>query len=142
MSCLGGGDLQRPRSTGPPHVQVVAARKRTLGRDMRPALLQPICRGLHVRRYVADLLIALLQNYAAATALFPAGAADRGDAARGLPEPMLPGNWDIASGACLSDESLNSAVVQARSHSRHLAGQAPPRSMSRASAACITGDLA
>ena len=66
--------------------------------------------SMHVRRYVADLLIALLQNYAAATALFPVSPADSEEAARGLPEPMLPGNWDTATGVCLHDESLQSAM--------------------------------
>jgi len=72
------------------------------------------------RRYVADLLIALLQNYAAATALFPVSLADREEAAQGLPEPMLPGNWDSATGVCLHDESLKSAMVLVRLCSRHL----------------------
>ena len=66
---------------------------------------------------MADLLIALLQNYAAAAALFPVGAADSEEAARELPEPMLPGNWDSATGACLRDESLSSAMVQVQASS-------------------------
>ena len=60
---------------------------------------------------MADLVIGLLQNYAAAAALFPAGAADAAAAAAELPEPMLPHNWDGASGVCLHEESLHTAVL-------------------------------
>lgn len=63
------------------------------------------------RRYTADLLIALLQNYAAAAVLFPAVQGDSDAALEELPEPMLPGNWDGATGACVQDESLHLAAV-------------------------------
>ena len=62
-------------------------------------------------RYMADLVIALLQNYAAAAALFPVGAADAAAATAELPEPMLPHNWDGATGACLHEELLHTAAV-------------------------------
>ena len=29
-----------------------------------------------------------------------------------LPEPMLPGNWDGATGACVHDEPLHLAALQ------------------------------
>lgn len=60
---------------------------------------------------MADLVIALLQNYAAAATLFPAGPADAAAAAAELPEPMLPHNWDGAAGACLHEESLHTAAL-------------------------------
>lgn len=63
-------------------------------------------------RYMADLVIALLQNYAAATTLFPLSQADRDMAHQALPEPMLPGNWDGATGACVHDEPLHLAALQ------------------------------
>ena len=81
------------------------------------------CNHMHAtraRRYVADLLIAFLQNYAAATVLFPVGPADSEEVARALPEPMLPGNWEPATGACLHDESLQAALVQVRAYGRRL----------------------
>lgn len=58
--------------------------------------------------YIADLIIALLQNYAAAAVLFPASPGARPDEPA-LPEPMLPGNWDSATGVCLHDKSLQAA---------------------------------
>ncbi len=64
-------------------------------------------------RYMADLVIAFLQNYAAAAALFPLSDVDRQVAREELPEPMLPGNWDGATGACVHDDSLHLAAVQA-----------------------------
>ena len=60
---------------------------------------------------MADLVIGLLQNYAAAATLFPAGAADAAAAAAELPEPMLPHNWDGAAGVCLHEESLHAAAL-------------------------------
>ena len=72
------------------------------------------CDLCHVRfvRYMADLVIAMLQNYAAATTLFPLSQADRDMAHQALPEPMLPGNWDGATGACVHDEPLHLAALQ------------------------------
>ena len=62
---------------------------------------------------MADLVIAFLQNYAAAAALFPLSDVDSRVSREELPEPMLPGNWDGATGACVHDESLHLAAVQA-----------------------------
>ncbi|KAK9833295.1 hypothetical protein WJX81_004179 [Elliptochloris bilobata] len=61
--------------------------------------------------YMADLVIGLLQNNAAAATLFPAGEADAAASAAVLPEPMLPGNWDVATGVCLHDELLHAATL-------------------------------
>lgn len=62
---------------------------------------------------MADLVIAFLQNYATAAALFPLSDVDSQIAREELPEPMLPGNWDGATGACVHDDSLHLAAVQA-----------------------------
>ncbi|KAK9833339.1 hypothetical protein WJX81_007962 [Elliptochloris bilobata] len=62
-------------------------------------------------QYMADLVIALLQNYAAATTLFPPTEGDAAAVVAELPEPMLPSNWESATGACLHDESLHAAAL-------------------------------
>ncbi len=71
--------------------------------------------------YMTDLIIALLQNYAAAAALFPASPGARADEPP-LPEPMLPGNWDSATGVCLHDESLQAAALHGTEPVRLLTG--------------------
>ena len=91
-------------------------RKRCSGSAKRrkrqsPRVRSPETEACGRRRYTADLLIALLQNYAAAAVLFPAVQGDSDAALEELPEPMLPGNWDGATGACVQDESLHQAAV-------------------------------
>jgi len=90
---------------------------------------QPTRAWLGVRRYFADLIIALLQDHLAATALVPGlGAAPGAPAA--LPEPMLPGNHEANAGlVCLHDESLHEAAVPGNASarpSRARAGHAQP----------------
>ncbi len=71
-----------------------------------------------MRRYFADLIIALLQDHLAAAALVPAlGGAPGAPAA--LPEPMLPGNHEANAGlVCLHDESLRAAAVPGNASAR------------------------
>ena len=92
---------------------------------------------MRMRRYVADLLIALLQDCGAATVRSPVSQADRNDAARGLPEPLMPGSRDVAAGGCLHDESLKSAMVQVRCCNARPLAVRPGTCCS--SAACVTG---
>ncbi|KAK9826476.1 hypothetical protein WJX81_003204 [Elliptochloris bilobata] len=63
-------------------------------------------------QYMADLVIGFLQSQLAATALFPPTPADAARAALPLPEPMLPGNFETRSLACLRDEALRDAARQ------------------------------
>ena len=80
------------------------------GRRSVEAIFTCICstsKNVSYVRYVADLVIAMLRNYAAATTLFPLSQANRDMAHQALPEPMLPGNWDGATGACVHDEPLH-----------------------------------
>lgn len=62
-------------------------------------------------RYMADLVIALLQDYAAATALFPLRPAELDDAHRDLPEPALLGDWDNAPASCVHGGPLHLAAL-------------------------------
>ena len=86
---------------------------------IRPSVMQPDMTVLRCS-YMADLIIALLQNYAAAAVLFPASPGAR-PGEPPLPEPMLPGNWDAATGACLHDESLQAAGLHGTEPVRLLA---------------------
>ncbi|KAK9836029.1 hypothetical protein WJX81_007152 [Elliptochloris bilobata] len=77
-----------------------------LSRDVMCSINHPNYLG-HL--YVADLLIALLQDHLAAAALLPA---DDAVAEHELPEPMLPGNHESGAGSvCLHDDSLRDALV-------------------------------
>ena len=62
-------------------------------------------------RYMADLVIALLQDYAAAAALFPLRPAKLDNAHRDLPEPALLGAWDNAPASCVHGGPLHLAAL-------------------------------
>ena len=60
---------------------------------------------------MADLVIALLQDYAAATALFPLRPAELDSTHRDLPEPALLGDWDNAPASCVHGGPLHLAAL-------------------------------
>ena len=62
-------------------------------------------------RYMADLVIALLQDYAAATALFPLRPAELDDMHRDLPEPALLRDWGNAPVSCVHGGPLHLAAL-------------------------------